>query len=103
MEGTFTHFATADVPGDWDFERQLERFRSVPREHAHRRGSIPGIVHAANSAATILHPEAHFDMVRCGIAIYGLHPSPATLGRIDLRPAMSGQGAGSLGEADRHG
>jgi alanine racemase len=54
----------------------------------HTEDVSPGIVHAANSPATILYPEAHFDMVRCGIAIYGLHPSKATRGVIDLAPAM---------------
>jgi alanine racemase len=88
LEGVYTHFATADVPGDWEFERQVERFSSALGEMRHRRID-PGIVHAANSPATILHPETHFGMVRCGIAIYGLHPGEATRGRIDLRPAMS--------------
>jgi alanine racemase len=88
MEGMFTHFATADVPGDWEFERQLERFEEAVSE-MRARGMDPGIVHAANSPATILHPETHFDMVRCGIAIYGLHPSPETAAKVELRPAMS--------------
>lgn len=88
LEGVFTHFATADVPGDWDFEAQLSRFREVV-VRMRDEGVNPGIVHACNSAATILHPEAHFDMVRCGIALYGLHPSGSTYGRIDLRPAMT--------------
>jgi len=88
MEGVFTHFATADVPGDWEYERQLERFSATIAECRHR-GIEPGIVHAANSAATILHPESHFDMVRCGIALYGLHPDPSTHGHVALEPAMS--------------
>jgi alanine racemase len=88
MEGTFTHFATADVPGDWEFERQLERFNATISEFR-RRGIAPGVVHAANSAATILHPETHFDMVRCGIATYGLHPDPSTRGHVTLVPALS--------------
>jgi len=88
MEGVFTHFATADVPGDWEYERQLERFNATISEFR-RRGIDPGIVHAANSAATILHPESHFDMVRCGIALYGLHPDPSTHGHVTLEPAMS--------------
>ncbi len=87
-EGTMTHFATADVPGDWDFERQMERFKTA-LERMRDEGVDPGIVHAANSAGTILHPDAHFHMVRCGIAIYGLHPDRSTYGRIDLRPAMA--------------
>lgn len=88
IEGVFTHFATADVPGDWDFEQQVHRFRAA-LDDIRAAGLTPPLVHAANSAATILHPETHYDMVRCGIAIYGLDASPATKGRIELRPAMS--------------
>lgn len=88
LEGTFTHFATADVPGDWDAVRQLKRFRGVI--DAMRTEKLdPGIVHAANSPATILMPESHLSMVRCGIALYGLHPAASTYSAIDLRPAMS--------------
>jgi alanine racemase len=88
MEGVFTHFATADVPGDWDFETQVARFGEVIAQ-MRDEGVAPGIVHACNSPATILHPAAHLDMVRCGIAIYGLHPAPSTYGRIDLRSVMT--------------
>lgn len=88
LEGTFTHFATADVPGDWDASRQLERFRTTLDAMRSERVD-PGIIHAANSPATILMDEAHLDMVRCGIAIYGLHPADSTKGSVDLRPAMS--------------
>lgn len=88
MEGAFTHFATADVPGDWEFDSQVDRFR-VALEKMRTERVRPPMVHAANSAATILHPETHFDMVRCGIAIYGLHPAASTYGRIELAPAMS--------------
>lgn len=88
IDGVFTHFATADVPGDWDFERQLTRFRRS-LDDIRAAGVRPGIVHAANSAATMLHVETHFDMVRCGIAIYGLDASAETRGVVSLRPAMS--------------
>ncbi|MHB8050171.1 MAG: alanine racemase [Coriobacteriia bacterium] len=88
IDGVFTHFATADIPGDWDFERQLTRFRRS-LDDIRAAGVRPGIVHVANSAATMLHPEAHFDMVRCGIAIYGLDAAAATRGVVPLRPAMS--------------
>jgi alanine racemase len=87
-EGTFTHFATADVPGDWEFERQLARFNDMLLRMKSERLDA-GIAHSANSAATILHPETHMGMVRCGIAIYGLHPDKSTYGRIELEPAMS--------------
>jgi len=87
-QGTFTHFATADVLGDWDMQRQVQRFTDALDE-MRTEGVDPGIVHAANSPATILYPETHFDMVRCGIAIYGLHPAPSTRGVIELEPARS--------------
>ncbi|TLM70292.1 MAG: alanine racemase, partial [Actinobacteria bacterium] len=88
MEGVFTHFATAEVPGDWDFDAQLERFGEA-LETMRERGIRTGVVHAANSAAAVLRPESRFDMVRCGIAVYGLHPADSTRGRVDLTPAMS--------------
>lgn len=88
LGGTFTHFATSDVPGDWDLARQVKRFSAALQAMRAERVD-PGIVHAANSAATILAPETHFDMVRCGIALYGLHPGDSTHDQIDLRPAMS--------------
>lgn len=88
LEGTFTHFATADVAGDWEVTNQLKRFRTAVEAMRTERVD-PGIVHAANSPATILVPDAHFSMVRCGIALYGLHPSSATESRVALIPAMS--------------
>lgn len=88
LAGTFTHFATADVPDDWDVERQLQRFGAALDGMRTERVD-PGLVHAANSPATVLYPESHFNMVRCGIALYGLQPSAHTRGRVDLRPAMS--------------
>ena len=88
LEGVFTHFATADVPGDWEFDRQLERFRRA-LDDLRDNGVRPPLTHAANSAATVLRPDTHFDMVRCGIAIYGLHPAETTRGRVELQPAMT--------------
>jgi alanine racemase len=88
LGGVFTHFATADTPGDRGFARQVERFEAAWLR-LRTEGIGTGVVHAANSAATILHPKTHHDMVRCGIAIYGLHPSEATYMRVGLAPAMS--------------
>jgi alanine racemase len=88
LEGTFMHFATADVAGDWEVTRQIERFERALAE-MRTEGIDPGIVHAANSAATILYPESHYGMVRCGIAIYGLQPSTDTERVLGLTPAMS--------------
>jgi alanine racemase len=88
LEGTFTHLATADVVGDWEVTRQLQRFETALAE-MRTEGVDVGIVHAANSPATMLYPEAHYDMVRCGIAIYGLQPGATTERVMELAPAMS--------------
>ena len=86
LAGFMTHFATADELGDDHFGAQLERFRPMANEvkSAHPQA----VIHAANSAATYRDRAAHFDMVRCGIAIYGLDPfgeDPAGRG---LDPAL---------------
>jgi alanine racemase len=87
LTGFWTHFATADEPGSAFFAQQLERFRrcaeTVRREH-------PGVIlHAANSAATLIEPESHFDLVRCGIAIYGLDPFQEAPDQRGLEAALS--------------
>jgi alanine racemase len=85
LVGAMTHFATAD--GDQGFVGlQLERFAPFAAELRRRHPGI--VVHAANSAATMLEPASHFDLVRCGIAIYGCDPineDPAPRG---LEPAL---------------
>ena len=89
LSGLSTHFASADSR-DLAFARhQLERFTRLIAQ-LHRDGIDVPLKHAANSAATIQLPEAHLDMVRCGIAIYGLNPSVETrMGPLHLRPAMT--------------
>jgi alanine racemase len=86
LAGLTTHFATADERGDDHFPAQLARFSELVEEV---RRDHPGvIVHAANSAAVLREPASHFDMARCGIAIYGLDPfgeDPAARG---LEPAL---------------
>ncbi len=74
IEGIFTHLATADQRDQRFAQQQLARFQAVlsQLECAQLR---PALAHAANSAATLQLPAAHLDMVRCGIALYGLHPS----------------------------
>lgn len=86
--GTFTHFATADVVGDWDFELQVQRFEDAVTDlRAH--GINPGLVHCDNTPGMILHPKQQFDMCRAGIGLYGLHPAESTVSRISLESAMS--------------
>lgn len=89
LEGVSTHFAAADS-ADKSFTRlQLERFTAFIEQLAHAGVRIP-VRHAANSAAIIAHPEAHMDMVRAGIAIYGLKPSDEVdLSGLHLIPAMT--------------
>jgi alanine racemase len=86
LAGVMTHFATADELDDTFFDEQLQRFAEWVRTVKRRHPQV--IAHAANSAATLREPAAHFDMVRCGIAIYGMDPfgeDPAARG---LEPAL---------------
>ena len=83
--GVMTHFATADEPGDELFPAQLEAFTRFVED----LGRDDLVAHAANSAATLRDPAAHFDLVRCGVALYGMdpfHEDPAAHG---LEPALS--------------
>lgn len=89
--GTFTHFATADVPGDWDFQMQGRRFTQAV-ESLQNAGLACGVVHCANTPATVLSKQVHMDMCRVGIGLYGLHPCLETRRVVRLRPAMSVRG-----------
>lgn len=88
LEGVFTHYATAEMRETLDFQRQARHFIECV-DAIQAAGFDPGIVHSANSTATYRFPDVHFDMVRLGISLYGLHPCPDTRGIVDLRPAMS--------------
>ena len=80
-----THFATADEPGDEFFGAQLDAFRSSWRDV----GRDDLLLHAANSAAALREPASHFDMVRCGVAIYGMDPFGEDPAEHGLEPALS--------------
>jgi alanine racemase len=86
--GVMTHFATADdEQDDGFFDAQLARFSEYV---ASARCRVPSLmVHAANSAATIRSSEAHFDAVRCGVALYGLSPFQSDPRSVGLVPAMT--------------
>ncbi len=87
LAGVMTHFATADDPESGFFEEQLGRFRPFARE---LKQSHPDcIVHASNSAAALRGTAAHFDMVRCGIAVYGMDPFGEDAALRDLEPALA--------------
>jgi alanine racemase len=86
LAGAMTHFATADEPGDDFMPAQLERFAAWARPLRERH---PGLVlHAANSAATLRDPATHFDLVRAGVAIYGLDPFQRDPAEHGLEPAL---------------
>jgi len=86
LAGVFTHFATADEDDPGFLRAQLAAFAGWADD---MRAEHPGvIVHAANSAATLAEPAARMDMVRCGVAIYGLDPFQADPAAQGLEPAL---------------
>ena len=88
--GIFSHFARADEPAEKQNVDQINRFNQMVSDLA-SVGIIPEIQHLANSAATLKNSAAHFDLVRTGIAMYGLSPDVKTLGdspSLNLMPAM---------------
>jgi alanine racemase len=89
VEGMFMHFAVSDTPAE-DAYTQLQhtRFMAV-LDALQAQGYAPQIVHCANSGATIAYPQFAHDMVRPGIATYGLAPSEELQGMADLKPLMS--------------
>ncbi|MCL9793772.1 alanine racemase [Frankia sp. AgKG'84/4] len=88
--GVWSHLAFADSPGHPTVAGQIGAFRDAV-EVAEKAGLAPTVRHLANSAATLVSPDAHFDLVRPGISVYGLSPSPAVgpAARFGLRPAMT--------------
>ena len=83
LAGAMTHFATADEEDPEFMRAQLERFLAWARTLG------PGpILHAANSAATLAEPASRLDMVRCGIAVYGLDPFQRDAAEQGLEPAL---------------
>jgi alanine racemase len=88
VTGIFSHFARADE-ADFSFtELQLERFLECARFF--ERHSLPTpLRHIANSAAILRAPETHLDMVRPGIALYGVHPAPGVEDPLGLEPVLS--------------
>jgi alanine racemase len=88
LEGVCTHLPVADEPDNPFTDDQIARFDAVVAE-LRAAGIDPGIVHMANSAGTIAHPKARHDLVRCGIAVYGIPPAPALAQAADLRPVLT--------------
>jgi alanine racemase len=94
LVGAMTHVATADERADLFMAEQLGRFRAWAEPLRARHAGL--VLHAANSAATLRDPATHFDLVRCGIAIYGLDPfgrDPAEQGLVPALTLMARVGA----------
>lgn len=90
ITGLWSHFACADEPGHPSIASQLGAFRDMVA-YAEKEGVDPEVRHLANSPATLTIPEAHFDLVRTGIAMYGVSPGPelGTPAELGLRPVMT--------------
>jgi alanine racemase len=88
VEGIFSHFANADAADLTSAREQLQRFGEVLR-FFHERGIAPPLRHMANSGAILQLPESHFDLVRAGIMLYGVYPSPAVQRTVAVWPALT--------------
>ncbi len=88
VEGMMTHLADADGADSAFTERQLGAFCAMLEKIRQRGLTIP-LVHAANSAAIVRFPDAHFSLVRPGIMLYGYHSLPASVSAPDLKPVLS--------------
>ena len=88
IEGIFTHLATADEPSSSQTSQQLDRFAQTLAA-LKGAGIEPRIRHTCNSAGIMLRPDGHYDLVRAGIALYGLAPDPAVRWPADLHPALT--------------
>ena len=87
VEGLFTHFARSEED-EVTTKEQLGLFLESA-EAIRSEGVKPRLLHAANSGATILHPDSHLDLVRPGIALYGIEPAPGIGSHLGLRPALT--------------
>lgn len=88
LEGIFTHFACADEPDKPSTDMQLQHFLVI-LEKMRAAGINPPLIHASNSAGTLAFPDARFNLVRVGIALYGLPPSDQVSLPEGIRPALS--------------
>ncbi|MEW5961157.1 MAG: alanine racemase, partial [Chloroflexota bacterium] len=88
VEGLYTHLSTAEEADQTHARLQISRFKEL-LAHLEQAGLRPPLVHALNTAGLINFPEAHFDMVRPGIGLYGLPPSPETPLPAGFRPALT--------------
>ncbi|NEC90867.1 alanine racemase [Streptomyces sp. SID12501] len=90
VTGLWSHLACADEPEHPSIDAQLTRFHEMVA-YAERHGLRPDVRHLANSPAVLSRPDTHFDLVRTGVAVYGISPSPEIGSSTDLglRPVMT--------------
>ncbi len=88
VEGVWSHLAVAEIPDHPFTRKQLDLFRDLTGK-IEASGVDLRYKHIANSAATLTLTESHLDIVRCGVAAYGLWPGPSLVGSADLRPALA--------------
>jgi len=89
VEGIFSHFANSDVVDLTYSHLQLERFHEVLSFYEKHSLAPPRLRHIANSGGILQLPEATFDLVRPGLLLYGVYPSPEALRSVVVRPALS--------------
>ncbi len=88
FQGIFTHFACADEPEKPYTQQQLDKFNKILKQ-MQSQGIRPELIHSANSAAALNFPLSRFDLVRCGLALYGLSPSYETHLPEGIKPTLS--------------
>ena len=91
LEGLWTHLARSEEDAPTTAS-QLAAFGAVV-DDVRAAGHTPRLLHAANTAGTILHPGSHLDLVRTGIGIYGIEPAPGVGSELGLRPALTWRSA----------
>lgn len=87
LQGVWSHCAVADDPAPGFTAEQVSRYESLLGDLRAAGIEVP-MRHLANSAAAILHPASHYDLVRCGIAVYGVSPAPSMTGTDQLQPVL---------------
>jgi alanine racemase len=87
IKSVYSHLATADSLDPTVMRLQHQRFEEAIAQ-LHSAGIEPPCLHLANSAATLTDPALHYDLVRVGLALYGLYPAEHLRGAIDLKPVM---------------
>jgi alanine racemase len=88
IEGLYSHLATADEPDRAFTELQISRFHQVRERFVDHFGRRPRWSHLANSGAILQHPEATFDLVRPGLLLYGVYPTPTIPRTVSVTPAL---------------